>query len=69
MMNPHDKIVSALTQWDTKQSKKKGHNSHFLGIALVSLSNIEEELPSATAEELAREAFEGRLLDFVLKSL
>jgi len=31
-MNDHDKIVSALTQWDIRQSKKKGHNKYFLGI-------------------------------------
>lgn len=71
-MDKHNKLVSALTEWDTKQSKKAGHNRYFLGIALNALHalhDIESELPNATAQELAKEAFEGRLLTFVLSYL
>ena len=69
-MDNHTKIVSALTNWDTAQSKKdKNHNQRFLGIALVSLKNVEEDFPSASAEEIAKEAFNGRLLTYVLNFL
>jgi len=68
-MNNHDKIVSALTQWDIKQSKKKGHNRHFLGIALVALAEVEEEFPDASIEKIVGKAFEGRLHDFILKEV
>lgn len=69
-MDNHTKIVSALTNWDTLQSKKdKHHNPRFLGIALVSLKNAEADFPSASAEEIAKEAFNGRLLAYVLKYL
>jgi hypothetical protein len=67
-MTTHDKIVSALTQWDIKQSKRdKHHNPYFIGIALNNLRDFELEQPGATAEEIVRECFNGRLADFILK--
>lgn len=68
-MSTHDRIVQALTAWDRKQSKKKGHNIHFLGIALNALAEVEEENPGASLEKIVSEAFEGRLHDFIIKYL
>jgi len=70
MLSNHQKLVSALTQWDIKQSKRdKYHNRHFLGIALVSLQSVEEDMPEATAEQIANEAFDGSCLAYILKYL
>ena len=70
MLSNHQKIVSALTQWDIKQSKRdRHHNPHFIGIALISLASVEQDMPNASAEDIAREAFEGHCLEFILKCL
>ena len=67
-MNEHQKVVTALIQWDAKQAKRdKHHNPRFLALALQALDSIEEEMPGASAETLAKEALNGRCLDFVLK--
>jgi hypothetical protein len=69
-MSNHDKIVSALTNWDALQSQKdRYHNWRFLGIALQSLASVEEDMPNESAENIAKEAFNGRCLTYVLKYL
>ena len=69
-MSTHDKIVSLLTQWDTKQAKRdKHHNRQFLGIALASLAWAEEDYPGADAKEVVRAAFNGRCAAFILNGL
>lgn len=69
-MNQHDKIVSLLTQWDTKQAKRdKKHNYRFLGIAFNALASAEEDYPEADAKTIVKAAFNGRCAAFILKGL
>jgi hypothetical protein len=69
--NDHYKIVSLLTQWDTKQEKRdKHHNRYFLPIAFRSLDEAEKDLlPAATTKEIITNAFNGRLAAFILKGM
>ena len=68
--NDHERIVSALTEWDRRQARRdKHHNPRFLGIALLALADVEADTPEADARTIATAALDGRCLDFVLKAI
>ena len=69
-MDMHNKLVSALIQYDEKESRKKHHNRHFIGIALGALETAEEDIAAGVTVRTALvNNFCGRLLDILLKTV
>lgn len=69
--NCKDQIVSAITQWDERQSKRdKYHNPHFLGIALQVFNDESAEAEAeANPRQFILRNFNGRLRAFIVKAL
>ena len=66
----HSALVHAVTEYDRRESTKRGYNYYALGQYLIRLEEIEADIadgmPTRTA--LLR-AFNGRLLDHLLKAV
>lgn len=69
-MKPKDKLVSLLTQYDAKQSTKKGHNPFALGIYFQAaddcMAMVESGKPLRNA---LMTCFNDRLLDYLLRGM
>lgn len=63
----HLKLVSALTDYDRRESKKKWYNPWALGQCFAALERAESE--GGDIREALERNFSGRLLDKVLKAL
>jgi hypothetical protein len=70
MMDTHSKLAHAVTQYDIRQSKKRGYNiyalAHYLGAVQETCREIEagKSIRSALVGN-----FNGRLLDVCLKAV
>lgn len=69
--NRKTQIISALTQWDVKQSQSKRahHNPYFLGIALQAFDDVDGNEIEANPREFIIENFTGACRRFVIKAL
>ena len=64
------RLVSALTQWDEKESKKKFYNWNALGIYMQRADDIILDIQMGADVRAAIVAgLTGRIVDFVLKKL
>jgi hypothetical protein len=67
-MNISDKLTSAVTQYDAKQSKKKDYNIYALGIYLERCEAVVADVAAgADLRKAIVAGFTGRLVDFILK--
>jgi len=69
-MKTKDKLISALTQYDAKQAKRKGHNPYALGIYFQRVDDVVADIEAGAdirAEVVA--GFTGRLADHCLRAL
>lgn len=70
LMTIRDKLVSAVTQWDVKQSRKRFWNPHALGIMLERVEDVMRDIESGTDPRRAVMAgFNDRLLDVCLRAI
>lgn len=68
-MDTRTKILIALTEYDRKQSTKKGYNRFALGMYCQALQNTMAEIESgSTIRAALKHNFCGRLLDVCLKA-
>lgn len=69
-MNTHDKLIHALTDYDRKQSTKRGYNMYALSHYMEAVHNIDADLAAGADLRAALcAAFCGRLLDVCLKAV
>lgn len=69
MASLHFQIVQAVTSYDRKQEGKKGYNPYALAQYLAAASNVDDYLADGMgAREAIIQAYNGRLLDCVLKA-
>lgn len=69
-MNIKDKLISALTQYDEKQSKRKFYNPHALGIYFQRVDEVMADIErGATVRQALLAGFNDRLLDVCLKAV
>lgn len=66
MLSNRSKLVFALTEWDRNQSARKGHNPHFIGIALGAIESAPDDLD---VRETILARFNGRLVPFLLSRM
>jgi hypothetical protein len=65
----HVRLCSYLTQWDVKQSKKRFHNPHALGIYFQAADDARAKFEhNGDVREILLSCFCDRLLSFLLKS-
>ena len=70
MLTTHDTLVHAVTEYDRKQSTRKGYNMWALPQYLRAIDNVEREIADGMELRPAiTHNFCGRLLDVVLKSV
>lgn len=70
IMNMREKLVSAVTAWDRKQSTKRFYNPHGLGIMLTVVELVADDIDAGADPRRAIMAgFNDRLLDHVLRSV
>lgn len=65
-----DKLVSAVTQYDMRQAKRKGHNIYALGHYFKAIDNVESDVDNGAS--LARalyDNFSDRLLSAVERAV
>ena len=64
------KLLSALTQYDAKQSTKRGHNPYALGIYFARLDDIMADIEKgATPRAAICAGITGRLADVCLRAV
>jgi hypothetical protein len=69
-MTTHDKLLMALTEYDVKQSRKKGYNPYALSHYMTALGEATSMMESGvTLRTALLKNFCGRLLDVCLKSV
>lgn len=69
-MSIRDKLISALTQYDEKQSKRKFYNPHALGIYFERVDDVMADIErGATVRQALLAGFNDRLLDVCLKAV
>lgn len=62
-------LTHAVTEYDRKQSKRKGYNIYALAHYLGAVQEAMAELGLDTLRDTLVEHFNGRLLDVVLKAV
>lgn len=69
-MNTKDILISAVTQYDRKQSAKRGYNPYALGIYFARVDDIMRDIEAGADVRAAIVAgFTGRLADHCLRAL
>jgi len=69
-MTFHDQLIGALTEFDRKQSGKRGHNPHALAIYFARADEVETDIAAGAAPADAVAAgFSGSLLRFLQRKL
>ena len=69
-MTLHDTLLHAITEYDRKQSTRKGYNMWALPQYIARVTEIEADIESGTPMRKAlTDGFTGRLLDAVLKAV
>jgi hypothetical protein len=68
-MTLHDKLVHAATEYDRKQSSRRGYNRWAFGQYLEAIERVDKslEFEGVTVRQALVENFCGRLLDVLLK--
>jgi len=70
MMTTKDKLISAVTQYDRKQSSKRGYNFYALPQYMARVDLICNDIAAGAGESDAIKAgFDGRLADACLRAL
>jgi hypothetical protein len=65
-----DKLISAATQYDQKQSKRAGHNPYALGQYFARIDEVCSDIEAGASPRQALCAgFHDRLLDVLLKAI
>lgn len=65
-----DKLISALTQYDQRQSTRKFYNPHALGIYFERVDDVMRDIErGATPRQALLAGFNDRLLDVCLKAI
>lgn len=65
-----DKLIHAVTQYDRKQSTKRGYNPHALGIYFEWIDEVCADIErGAPIRESVMAGFNDRLLDVCLRAL
>lgn len=67
-LEPRDAVAHALTAYDRKMANRKGHNPHFIGIALIALNDAHTDNSAATLPDLVG-IYSGRLLGHLIREL
>ncbi len=68
-MTTHQTLLSALTEYDRKQSKKAGYNRYALGHYLKALQNTEKYVSLGyPLRNALTNCFQGRLCDTLLRA-
>ena len=68
IMNTRNLIISALIEYDKKQSKKKFYNRNALGIYMRAMQEeVDPALENNDWKIALEEGFNGALLNFVIK--
>lgn len=69
-MTAKDKLIHALTQYDVKQSKKRGYNPYALGIYFQRIDEVCADVErGADIRKAINAGFSGRLADCALRAL
>lgn len=69
-MTMRDKLVSAVTAWDRKQSTKRFYNPYGLGIMLGGVDDVVQDIEKGIDPRKAiMRRFNDRLLDHILRSV
>lgn len=62
-----DRLVFSLTEYDRKQSTKKGYNHYALAHYFAAIDNVEEYMTKGlTLRQAIMRSYLGRLCDFIL---
>lgn len=70
MTKTHLKLSTALIEYDKKESRKKSYNRFAMGIYIQALHEVDEMLDNGIdLRDAILECFNGRLLDYLLKSV
>lgn len=71
MMTIQDKLNHAVTEWDRKQSTRRGYNRYALAQYLAAVDRVCESIKheGVTIQMALHENFEDRLLDVCLKAV
>lgn len=65
-----EKLTHALTQWDIKQSKKRGYNPYALGQYLIAVDRVTNAMNcGVTIREALLDNFCDRILNLCIKTL
>ena len=65
-----EKLISAVTAWDRRQSKGRFYNPHALGIMFQAVDDVCADIErGADPRNAIMAAFNDRLLDHVLRSV
>lgn len=65
-----DKLISLLTQWDARESKKKSHNPYALALYFQQADRVVLDVELGADPRAAIVAgFTGRLADFILRGM
>jgi hypothetical protein len=69
-MTIHDKMIHAVTDYDRKESTKRGYNIYALAMYIGRVHDVEADMEKGLPIRVALlRAFNGRLLDAVLKAV
>ena len=69
-MDTKQKLVNALTEYDRRQSARRGYNHHALALYLAALDEAEDRVNRGQSWWLAlSESFNDRLLDVCLRAI
>ena len=68
-MTLHDRLIHAVTEYDRKQSTKRGYNIYALGQCVGRVQEVTADIQAgADIRNAITAAFTGRLLDVCLKA-
>lgn len=66
----HSALIHAATEYDRREAKKKHHNPYALAQYFARIEEVEEDVANgASIRDALIAAFNGRLLDYLLKSV
>lgn len=70
MMTTKDKLIAALTEYDRKQSTRRGHNPHALALYFEALDEALTQVEKGRSIQTALQGvFNDRVLDVCLRAI
>jgi hypothetical protein len=70
MFNIHHALVHAVTEYDRKESTKRGYNMYALAMYIGRVNDVEEDVNSGVPlRQALLRGFNGRVLDVCLKAV